>query len=43
LRAALAAGYAPHRTGREVVKHYFNPAYVTDARLLDPTRPEGLL
>jgi hypothetical protein len=43
LRAALAAGYVPHRPGREVFKHYFNPAYVTDGRVLDPTRPEGLL
>jgi hypothetical protein len=43
LRAALAAGYAPHRPGREAFKHYFNPTYVTDGRALDPTRPEGLL
>jgi hypothetical protein len=43
LRAALAAGYAPHRQGREAIKHYFNPNYVTDGRVLDPTRPEGLL
>jgi hypothetical protein len=43
LRAALAAGYAPFRRGREPLKHYFNPAYVTDGRVLDPTRPEGLL
>jgi hypothetical protein len=43
LRAALAAGYAPHRQGREAIKHYFNPTYVTDGRVLDPTRPEGLL
>jgi hypothetical protein len=43
LRAALAAGYAPHQRAREAVKHYFNPAYVTDGRVLDPARPEGLL
>jgi hypothetical protein len=43
LHAALAAGFAPHHHGLEVVKHYFNPAYVTDGRVLDPTRPEGLL
>jgi hypothetical protein len=43
LRAALAAGYAPHRPGREAFKHYFNPTYVTDGRVLNPTRPEGLL
>jgi hypothetical protein len=43
LREARAAGYAPHRPGHEAFKHYFNPTYVTDARLLDPTRPEGLL
>jgi hypothetical protein len=43
LRDALAAGYAPHRRAREAVKHYFNPAYVTDGRVLDPTRPEGLV
>src|SRR6266568_4855825 len=40
---ALAAGYAPHHHGREAIKHYFNPAYVTDGRVLDPTRPEGLM
>jgi hypothetical protein len=43
LRDALAAGYAPHLRVREAVKHYFNPAYVTDGRALDPARPEGLL
>jgi hypothetical protein len=42
-RDALAAGYAPHRHSREALKHYFNPAYVTDGRVLDPARPEGLL
>jgi hypothetical protein len=43
LRNALAAGYAPHWHRREALKHYFNPAYVTDGRVLDPARPEGLL
>jgi hypothetical protein len=43
LRNALAAGYAPHWRRREALKHYFNPAYVTDGRVLDPARPEGLL
>jgi hypothetical protein len=43
LADARAAGYAPHHHGREVIKHYFNPAYVTDGRVLDPTRPEGLM
>jgi hypothetical protein len=43
LRDARAAGYAPHRPGPEAIKHYFNPAYVTDGRVLDPARPEGLL
>jgi len=43
LRAALAAGYVPHHHALEAVKHYFNPAYVTDGRVLDPTRPEGLM
>jgi hypothetical protein len=43
LRAARAAGYAPHVRARESLKHYFNAAYVTDGRVLDPTRPEGLL
>jgi hypothetical protein len=28
---------------RETLKHYFNAAYVTDGRVLDPARPEGLL
>jgi hypothetical protein len=40
---ALAAGYAPSRREREALKHYFNAAYVTDGRVLDPARPEGLL
>jgi hypothetical protein len=43
LRAAVTAGYAPHVHALESVKHYFNPAYVTDGRVLDPARPEGLL
>jgi hypothetical protein len=43
LRAALAAGYAPHRQGREAIGHYFNPTFVTDGRVLDPDRPEGLV
>jgi len=43
LRAAVTAGYAPHVQALESVKHYFNPAYVTDGRVLDPARPEGLL
>jgi hypothetical protein len=43
LRDARAAGYVPHWRGREVIKHYFNPGYVTDGRVLDPARPEGLM
>ncbi|HZD71115.1 MAG TPA: hypothetical protein VFA45_20125 [Actinomycetes bacterium] len=43
LNHALAAGYTPHHHGREAIKHYFNPSYVTDGRVLDPTRPEGLM
>jgi hypothetical protein len=43
LRDGLAAGYAPHHRRREAIKHYFNPAYVTDGRVLDPARPEGLV
>ena len=43
LQAARRAGYAPNRRVREVVKHYFNPSYVTDGRVLDPARPEGLV
>jgi hypothetical protein len=43
LRDARAAGYAPHVRALESVKHYFNPRYVTDGRVLDPARPEGLL
>jgi hypothetical protein len=42
-RAALKAGYAPHHRNREVVKHYFNLAYQRDGRVLDVTRPEGLM
>lgn len=43
VQRALAIGYAPHRPGPETFKHYFNPRYVTDGRVLDPIRPEGLL
>jgi hypothetical protein len=43
LRDGLASGYAPHHHRREAIKHYFNPAYVKDGRVLDPARPEGLL
>jgi hypothetical protein len=43
LRDARTAGYAPHVRIPRSVKHYFNPAYVTDGRVLDPARPEGLL
>ena len=43
LRDAWRAGYAPHVRARLPLKHYFKAAYVTDGRVLDPTRPEGLL
>jgi hypothetical protein len=43
LRDARAAGYAPHVRAVRSIMHYFNAAYVTDGRELDPTRPEGLL
>jgi hypothetical protein len=43
LRDARRAGYAPHERVRRPLKHYFNAVYVTDGRVLDPTRPEGLL
>ena len=43
LRDALGAGYAPNQPAPAAIKHYFNPAYVTDGRVLDPARPEGLL
>jgi hypothetical protein len=43
LRDALRAGYAPNQPAPAALKHYFNPAYVTDGRVLDPARPEGLL
>jgi hypothetical protein len=43
LPAACAAGYAPHHHGREATKHYFNPRYLLDGRVLDPSRPEGLM
>jgi hypothetical protein len=43
LQAAKAAGYAPHHHAREAIKHYFNPGYILDGRVLDPTRPEGLM
>jgi hypothetical protein len=43
LRQARKAGYAPHVRAVRSTMHYFNPAYVIDGRVLDPTRPEGLL
>jgi hypothetical protein len=43
LRDALGAGYAPNQPAPAAIKHYFNPAYVTDGRVLDPARPEGLM
>jgi hypothetical protein len=43
LSAARAAGFEPHHNGLEGIKHYFNPANVTDGRVLDPERPEGLM
>jgi hypothetical protein len=43
LRDALGAGYAPNQPAPAAIKHYFNPGYVTDGRVLDPARPEGLL
>jgi hypothetical protein len=43
LRDAMRAGYAPNQPAPAAIKHYFNPAYVTDGRVLDPARPEGLL
>jgi hypothetical protein len=42
LRDARRAGYAPHVQASRPLKHYFKAAYVTDGRVLDPTRPEGL-
>jgi hypothetical protein len=43
LRDARRAGYAPHERVPRPLKHYFKAAYVIDGRVLDPTRPEGLL
>ena len=43
LDAALAAGYVPTSPAPERVKHYFNPAWMRDGRVLDPDRPEGLM
>jgi hypothetical protein len=43
LRDARTAGYAPHVRAVRSTMHYFNAAYVIDGRVLDPTRPEGLL
>jgi hypothetical protein len=43
LRDARTAGYAPHVRAVRSTMHYFNAAYVTDGRVLDPIRPEGLL
>jgi hypothetical protein len=43
LRAALAAGYVPTHRAPEPIKHYFNPSWMRDGRVLDPARPEGLM
>jgi hypothetical protein len=43
LRAALGVGYVASQPGRRAIKHYFNPGYVTDGRVLNPARPEGLV
>jgi hypothetical protein len=43
LRDARRAGYTPHERVPRSLKHYFKAAYVIDGRVLDPTRPEGLL
>ncbi len=40
---ARTAGYAPHVRAVRSTMHYFNASYVTDGRVLDPARPEGLL
>jgi hypothetical protein len=40
---ALAVGYAPQLRKPQAVKRHFNPAHVSDGRVLDPARPEGLL
>lgn len=43
--AAVAAGYRlpPGRDPRGRMHHYLHPAFVADGRILDPTRPEGLV
>lgn len=43
LEAARAAGFSPHHNRPENIKHYFNPEFILDDRVLDPTRPEGLM
>jgi hypothetical protein len=43
LPAALAAGYVPTHRAPEPIKHYFNPSWMRDGRVLDPARPEGLM
>ena len=43
LEDAIKAGYAPHHGAPEAIKHYFSPAAILDGRVLDPTRPEGLM
>ena len=42
-RVARTAGYAPHLRAVRSTMHYFNAAYVTDGRVLEPARPEGLV
>jgi hypothetical protein len=43
LNAAIAAGYRPHNRSPEILEHYFNLGYQQDGRVLDATRPEGLM
>src|SRR5262245_28344008 len=41
--AAVAAGYRPPRRPDALLAHYANRANVRDGKVLDPTKPEGLV
>jgi hypothetical protein len=40
---AIAAGFRPPASPRGATVHYRNPAHIRDGRVLDPSRPEGLV
>src|SRR5690242_15447580 len=43
LKAAIAAGYVPMEPATDQVVHYVNPAYLTDADVLNPLHVQSLI